>query len=90
MSRNKAGRCCINYEFSRIADLAQADGVEFTLGKCIYCGTYIVDCYAPYGPNPENHNVPVVITEETANIMRSQPDYMSLRNFMNEWFNDIT
>ncbi|MGR9107393.1 MAG: hypothetical protein ACU843_10745 [Gammaproteobacteria bacterium] len=38
-------RCCEDFEWQEIADLGEAAGVDFELGRCTNCGAFILSVF---------------------------------------------
>jgi hypothetical protein len=76
-------KCCPAARWAQTEDLGQAEGVEFTLGRCSACGRYWMYLWTMYSRGPRYS----ALDDGTAReLMQMAPGPARKRRLV-EWFN---
>ena len=82
--------CCTRQEFVRhidptVADIGQAEGAEYTVGKCCNCGSILIHCWVAGGVSEGIE----VVSQELVDSFLTAPDYHLRKKRLGDWFNGL-
>ena len=77
-------KCCDDPKFKLIEELGHTEGVDWDLGRCIACGSYLLQQWSEY--RPLNVFLDKLTEEEGAQFLRSEGT--ARRQLLRNWYND--
>ena len=84
--------CCPSSEFRRLteelsvsADVGSAEGVEFTVGKCVSCGALLMHSWVAGGFANGYHK----ISQSFVEVLTAQHDAKKRKKMLADWWNAL-